>query len=138
MWDAAGTCARSRLSAIILAGGREQAIRLRGVPLHLLPFPPLPFPPHLLRFPPLSCADAGCSNAVLSGLFLHLVRKPRSRALFASGGINLQPGDAPLACTLTRFPNLVSACVHDASVKASTVLTGSELGGYGNDPNFNR
>ena len=75
---------------------------------------------------------------MLSGLFLHLVRKPRSRALFASGGINLQPGDVPLACTLTRFPNLVSACVHDASVKASTVLTGSELGGYGNDPNFNR
>ena len=83
--------------------------------------------------------DPARRDTVLSGLLLHMVRKPSTERLMAVGGINVQSDSVAHICaSAPRFRGLVSACMSDASVASNTSLTETFLGGIGSDPVFNR
>ena len=83
--------------------------------------------------------DPARRDTVLSGLLLHMVRKPSTERLIAAGGINVQSDSvARLCASALRFRGLISACVMDAGMAGNTSLTESFLGGIGADPVFNR
>ncbi len=84
------------------------------------------------------CLDAGCGNTVLSGLFLHTVRKPSSQTLLAAGGIRVKSDDVAQICAASRFPLLLSACVNDNGAPGNSSLVGTQLGGIGSDPVFSK
>ena len=76
---------------------------------------------------------------MLSGLLLHVVRKPSSETLLAAGGINVQSDSiAQLCASAPRFRGLISACVTDAGAAGNTSVSGASLEGIGNDPVFNK
>ena len=83
--------------------------------------------------------DPARRDTVLSGLLLHVVRRPSTERLLAAGGINVQSKSvAQLCASEPWFRGLISACVTDAGVAGNTSLQESGLGGIGNDPVFNR
>ena len=83
--------------------------------------------------------DPARRNTVLSGLLLHVVRKPSSEQLLAAGGINVQSdGISQLCASNPRFRGLISACVTDTGFIGNTTLLQSALGGIGSDPVFSR
>lgn len=67
---------------------------------------------------------------------MHSVRKPTLQLLMESGGVNVQSAQTSEMCTSTRFPHLVSACIHDENSFNTTVTT-AFLDGIGSDPSFN-
>ena len=83
--------------------------------------------------------DPAHRDTVLSGLFLHVVRKPSTEMLLAAGGINVQSDSVAQICaSAQRFRGLISACTIDAGVFGNTTASGTLLGGIGSDPVFNR
>jgi hypothetical protein len=81
------------------------------------------------------------SHALLllsEGLLLHMVRKPTTEVLLASGGINVQSDIISQICaSIPRFRSLIAACTSDP-ILANTTVSGTQLGGIGTDPVFNR
>ena len=83
--------------------------------------------------------DPASRDTVLSGLLLHLVRKPSSETLLAAGGINVKSdGVAQICASAPRFRGLISACTTDPSVVGNTSASGTLFGGIGIDPVFSR
>ena len=83
--------------------------------------------------------DPAHRDTVLSGLLLHVVRKPSTEMLLAAGGINVQSDSVAQICaSAPRFRGLISACTIDAGVFGNTTASGTLLGGIGSDPVFNR
>ena len=75
----------------------------------------------------------------MSGLLLHVVRKPSSEMLLAAGGINVKSDSiAQLCASAPRFRGLISACVTDTGVAGNTSVSGAGLRGIGIDPVFNK
>ena len=83
--------------------------------------------------------DPARRDTVLSGLLLHVVRKPSTETLLAAGGINVQSDSVAQICaSAPRFRGLISACTSDTSVVGNTSASGTLLGGIGSDPVFSR
>ena len=83
--------------------------------------------------------DPAHRETVLSGLLLHVVRKPSTETLMATGGINVKSDSVAQICaSATRFRGLISACTTDAGVFGNTTASGKLLGGIGSDPVFSR
>ena len=83
--------------------------------------------------------DPAHRDTVLSGLLLHVVRKPSTEMLLAAGGINVQSDSVAQICaSAPRFRGLISACTADSGVFGNTTASGTLLGGIGSDPVFSR
>lgn len=98
-------------------------------------FLPHTTPTLLPFFCPCRSVDPRSANIVLSGLYLHLTRKPQISSPFFPQRFVSVPQTTVSECSRSKFASIIAECQSVAQATASTPVSNTQP--FGTDPSFN-